>query len=112
MICLPKYNIDVMGCGIVTVEADTLNEAKYLINSGYVKIPYQRYVHEWYTCCRVIDKEKPRKIELSWKLRGWICPTCRWGTNYDNKRCDFCGQRLLPPYEFMEDKPNGTSFRD
>ena len=110
MICLAKYNIDVMGCGVVTVEADTLNEAKYLINSGNVKIPYQRYVHEWYTCCRVIDKEEPRKIELSWVLRGWICPTCRWGTNYDNKKCNFCGQRLLPPYKFMEDKPNGTSL--
>lgn len=110
MICLPKYNIDVMGCGVVTVEANTLNEAKYLINSGNVKIPYQRYVHEWYTCCRVIDKEEPRKIELSWALRGWICPTCRWGTNYDNKKCNFCGQRLLPPYKFMEDKPNGTSL--
>lgn len=110
MICLPKYNIDVMGCGVVTVEANTLNEAKYLINSGNVKIPYQRYVHEWYTCCRVIDKEEPRKIELRWVLRGWICPTCRWGTNYDNKRCNFCGQRLLPPYKFMEDKPNGTSL--
>lgn len=110
MICLPKYNIDVMRYGVVTVEANTLNEAKYLINSGNVKIPYQRYVHEWYTCCRVIDKEEPRKIELSWVLRGWICPTCRWGTNYDNKRCNFCGQRLLPPYKFMEDKPNGTSL--
>ena len=107
---MPKYNIDVMGCGVVTVEANTLNEAKYLINSGNVKIPYQRYVHEWYTCCRVIDKEEPRKIELSWVLRGWICPTCRWGTNYDNKKCNFCGQRLLPPYKFMEDKPNGTSL--
>lgn len=103
---MPKYNIDVMGCGVVSVEADTLDEAKYLINSGNVKIPYQRYVHKWYTCKMIIDKEEPRKIEMSWILRGWICPTCHWGTNYDNKRCDFCGQRLLPPYKFMEDKPN------
>lgn len=104
--CLAKYNIDVMGCDVVTVEADTLDEAKYLVDSGNVKIPYHRYVHEWYTC-RIIDKEEPRKIELSLRLRGWICPTCRWGTNYDKQRCDFCGQRLLPPYKFMEDLTNG-----
>ena len=102
---MAKYNIDVMGCDIVTIEADTLNEAEYLINYGKVKIPYKRYVHKWYTNT-IIDKEEPRKIELSWKLRGWICPTCHWGTNYDNKRCDFCGQRLVPPYKFMEDKSN------
>lgn len=106
---MAEYKIDVMGCDVVTVEADTFSEAEHLINFGKVKIPYKRYVHEWYTC-RIIDKEEPRKIELSWVLRGWICPTCRWGTNYDNKRCNFCGQRLLPPYKFMEDKPNGTSL--
>lgn len=103
---MAKYNIDVLGCDVVTVEADTLDEAKYLVDSGNVKIPYQRYVHEWYTY-RIIDKEEPRKIELSLRLRGWICPTCRWGTNYDKQRCDFCGQRLFPPYKFMEDLTNG-----
>ena len=104
---MAEYKIDVMGCDVVTVEADTLDEATYLVDSGNVKIPYQRYVHEWYTC-RIIDKEEPRKIELSLKLRGWICPTCRWGTNYDKQRCGFCGQRLLPPYKFMEDSANGN----
>lgn len=103
---MAEYKIDVMGCDVVTVEADTFSEAEYLINSGKVKMPYKRYVHEWYTC-RIIDKEEPRKIELSWKLRGWICPTCHWGTNYENRRCDFCGQRLLPPYNLMEDLTNG-----
>ena len=104
---MAEYKIDVMGCDVVTVEADTLDEATYLVDSGNVKIPYQRYVHEWYTC-RIIDKEEPRKIELSLKLRGWICPTCRWGTNCDKQRCGFCGQRLLPPYKFMEDSANGN----
>ena len=99
---MAKYKIDVMGCDVVTVEADSFDEAKRLVESGNIKIPYQRYVHEWYTC-RIIDKEEPRKIELSWKLRGWICPTCHWGTSYDKQRCDFCGQRLLPPYEYMEE---------
>lgn len=66
---MAKYNIDVMGCDVVTVEADTLKEAKYLIDSGNVKIPYKRYVLKWYSNT-IIDKEEPRKIELSWKLRG------------------------------------------
>lgn len=95
---MAEYNIDVMGFDIVTVEADSYERAKELVESGNIKIKYQRYVHEWYTG-RIIDKEKPRKIELSWKLRGWICPTCQWGTSYDQQRCDYCGQRLLPPYE-------------
>lgn len=45
--------------------------------------------------------------DLPFRRKGWICPTCRWGTNYDKQRCDFCGQRLLPPYKFMEDLTNG-----
>lgn len=104
---MAKYKIDVMGCDVVTVEADSFDEAKRLVESGNIRIPYKRYVHEWYTC-KIIDKEEPRKIELSWKLRGWICPTCYWGTSYNKQRCDFCGQRLLPPYKFMEDSANGN----
>lgn len=95
---MAEYKIDVMGIGIVPVEADNFEQAKELAESSDVKVQYQRYVHEWFTG-RIIDKEEPRKIELSWKLRGWICLTCHWGTSFDKKRCNYCGQRLLTPYE-------------
>jgi len=46
------------------------------------------------------NKDKPIKIQWNEYARGFYCPICFTGTASNTQQCKYCGQKLLPMYNF------------
>jgi len=48
----------------------------------------------------MVNKDTPIKIQWNEYARGFYCPSCFTGTASDTEQCKYCGQKLLPMYNF------------